>query len=89
MLVIRTLNPNLKLLPLTSEFIINSSLCRRSNIFLIIFLLISAIFNDYWHYPQSHLDNNRGPTVFISENFNTISTFLHRMNTRYVTTERN
>jgi hypothetical protein len=83
MLIIRTLNPNLKLLPLTSEFIINSSLC------VIHFLLISAVFYDYWHYPQSHLDNNRRPTVFISENFNTISTFLHRMNTRYVTTERN
>jgi hypothetical protein len=69
MLVIRTLNPNLKLLPLTSEFIINSSLCRKSNIFLIIFLLISAIFYDYWHYPQSHLDNNRRPTVYISENY--------------------
>jgi hypothetical protein len=69
MLVIRTLNPNLKLLPLTSEFIINSSLYRRSNIFLINCLLISATFYDYWHYPQSHLDNNRGPTVFISENY--------------------
>jgi hypothetical protein len=69
MLVIRTLNPNLKLLPLTSEFIINSSLCRKSNIFLINFLLISAIFYDYWHYPQSHLDNNRRPTVYISENY--------------------
>jgi hypothetical protein len=72
MLVIRTLNPNLKLLPLTSEFIINSSLCRRSNIFLINFLLISAIFYDYWLVvvPQSYLlvDNNRRPTVFISEN---------------------
>jgi hypothetical protein len=62
MLIIRTLNPNLKLLPLTSEFIINLSLC------VIHFLLISAIFYDYWHYPQSHLDNNRRPTVFISEN---------------------
>jgi hypothetical protein len=65
MLVIRTLDPNLKLLPPTSEFIINSSLCRRSSIN---FLLILAIFYDYWHYPQSHLDNNRRPTVFISEN---------------------
>jgi hypothetical protein len=69
MLFIRTLNSNLKLLPLTSEFIINSSLCRKSNIFLIHFLLISAIFYDYWHYPQSHLDNNRRPTVYISENY--------------------